>query len=38
MSFPVPTIIKKNLVLFQIDLHYCGNKLVFSFDFLKINS
>lgn len=33
MSFPVSTVIKQKLVLFQVDVCYCGNRLVFSFDF-----
>lgn len=34
-EFSCTTVIKKKLVLFQIDLYYCGNRLVFSFDFFS---
>lgn len=39
MSFPAPTFIKQKLLLLQIDLCYCGNRLVFScIFFLNVDS
>ena len=38
MSFPVPTVTKQKVVLLQVDLCYCGNRLVLSFVFLKVDS
>lgn len=35
MSFSVPAVIKQKVVLFQIDLCCCGNRLVLNF-FLKL--